>query len=738
MNKRVDTLEESMGKVLDEQQKQDLWNQQQARALEDVKIIQNEVLRKVDQLLGKEDRAKGVGTPGLTTGGTGTSTATPPFHPEKNRRGPTIEEPFAGNNTPPLVFGTWENPNPPVNRGRYNYRSRKIDMPLFNGTDPDGWILQAERYFAIYQLLNEEKMEAAVLSLGGDALAWFRWSNKQRVITTWEELKSIFLKRFRSNTGGDLYEQWSALTQTGTVEEYVRRFIELSAPLEGVSEQLALGSFINGLKTHVKNELRIWAPANLDRAFDLAHQIEEKNRALRTSGFGSMTGRSGAPTYPRNTESKPGGTWPRSDSNIRRNTQLEDQLLTEKQIQEKRNRGLCYKCDDKWFKGHKCKTQVNVILVEEEEELQNSELVDDQTTGPDRPEKGEGVEVSLNSVAGMSSPKTMRLQGRIQDRAVVTLIDPWATHNFIASNLVAELGIPVQDTEPYGVRMGTGDREEGRGVCQGVLLQLAEIDVVDEFLPLCLGSSDVILGMKWLETLGTTQTNWKDQTMIFEVGSKQVKLKGDPSLRRSMITVKAMERELRREKQGILVELSSTETEEKPHMGAPTFLQPLLDRYHDIFNEPEGLPPKRRNDHQITLKTGSAPVNVRPYRYPHFQKGEIEKMIREMLSTGIIQTSNSPYSSPVLLVKKKDRSWRFCVDYRALNRATVPDKYPIPVIDELLDELQGAVIFSKLDLRSGYHQIRVRTEDTHKTAFPWRSRVRFLAAAKNWRIYTNN
>jgi len=110
-------------------------------------------------------------------------------------------------------------------------------------------------------------------------------------------------------------------------------------------------------------------------------------------------------------------------------------------------------------------------------------------------------------------------------------------------------------------------------------------------------------------------------------------------------------------------------------------------------------------------------VNLRPYRYSGLQKDSLQRMVTEMLDIGIIKTSNNPFASPVILVKKKDSTWRLCVDYRALNQLTIKNKYLIPMIKELLEELVGATIFSKTDLKSGYHQICMAAGEEFKTVF---------------------
>ena len=143
----------------------------------------------------------------------------------------------------------------------------------------------------------------------------------------------------------------------------------------------------------------------------------------------------------------------------------------------------------------------------------------------------------------------------------------------------------------------------------------------------------------------------------------------------------------------------------------------VLSEFASVFAPVDGLPPQRACDHAIPLVAGAKPVYIRPYRYPPALKDEIERQVKDMLDKGLIQPSSSPFSSPLLLVKKKDGSWRPCVDYRHFNTLTIHGKFPIPIFDELVDELAGASWFSTLDLNSGFHQIRMKAGEEFKTAF---------------------
>lgn len=113
----------------------------------------------------------------------------------------------------------------------------------------------------------------------------------------------------------------------------------------------------------------------------------------------------------------------------------------------------------------------------------------------------------------------------------------------------------------------------------------------------------------------------------------------------------------------------------------PDKIQQIIEQHEALFKEPTDLPPSRALDHQINLIPGVKPVNVKPYRYTPFQKDEIERIVKDMLLRGVIQPNISPFSSPVLLVKNKDGTRRFCIDYRQLNAITVKNKYPLPIVD---------------------------------------------------------
>lgn len=240
------------------------------------------------------------------------------------------------------------------------------------------------------------------------------------------------------------------------------------------------------------------------------------------------------------------------------------------------------------------------------------------------------VSISLNSLMGLDTPRTMKFRGRVGSHEVLVMIDSGATHNFVSHSLVAQLDLMVDRSTLFSVTLGHGKTVQGKGLCSVVTLELGGVQFVEDFFVFDLGCADIILGMQWLETLGTVTTNWKLQLMTFKREGKPVMLQGDLSLGRSQLTLKAMFRSIRKERNGILIELNvvSGVSMSAVEPTVPVFLQLVLDTYATVFTDPVVLPPLRGHEHRIVLKEGVNPVSVRPYRYPQAQKDEIERLVK--------------------------------------------------------------------------------------------------------------
>jgi hypothetical protein len=461
-------------------------------------------------------------------------------------------------------------------------------------------------------------------------------------------------------------------------------------------------------------------PANLVAAFGLAklqeEYIQSSKRPLRASSF----------PYTRSQSwNVPASQLPSSSQlalPAKPSTGLPIQKITPAQMKERREKGLCYYCDDHWIPGHKCKSPRLYLLSGlhlPPEDLCEDVYFDSSDTAVPIPEfdviECKEPEISLHAISGSLGANSMRLMGLLQQQQVSILIDSESTHNFLDPAFLHKVQLPLTSTPFLRVKIADGTTVQSLGKLSSVTLKVQGYSISTTFYLIVLGGCDMVLGVEWLSTLGPILWDFSLMTMQFTVMGNTTKLTGLTPTGLSLEAGSQFFKNSPSANKGFFLKLVALDSK-SASPSIPATIQPLLNSFSTIFNEPSGLPPSWSLDHHITLKNPQ-PISVRPYRYPYFQKSEIEKIITELLHSGVIRPSQIPFSAPVLLVQKADGSWRLCVDYRALNQEIVKDKYPISDIDELLDELHGAVIFSKLDLRSGYHQIRMREEDIPKTAF---------------------
>ena len=224
---------------------------------------------------------------------------------------------------------------------------------------------------------------------------------------------------------------------------------------------------------------------------------------------------------------------------------------------------------------------------------------------------------------------------------------------------------------------------------------------------------NVVLGMDWLSRHRATLDCYKKEVKLHRPRKLEVKFRGiRRELSSSMISALAAQRMLRKGCQGYLAYVVETRKE-----GTLVDEIPVVREFPDDI---AGLPPERVVEFTIDLILGTRPISIPPYRIAPAELRELKAQLEELLSKRFIRPSISPWGAPVLFVKKKDGSLRLCIDYRQRNRGSIRNQYPLPRIDELFDQLQGSRVYSKIYLRSGYHQLRVQEGDVPKTAFKTR------------------
>ncbi|GKC81123.1 glycoside hydrolase, catalytic domain-containing protein, partial [Tanacetum coccineum] len=271
--------------------------------------------------------------------------------------------------------------------------------------------------------------------------------------------------------------------------------------------------------------------------------------------------------------------------------------------------------------------------------------------------------ISLHAMNRVQNYKTLRVKGTVGKHTIHILVDCGSTYNFVDVVLAKKLGCHIRSICPLVYHYRDGYEVAKNSECKQFKWQLQGVNFCFDVMLLPLVGCEMILGIQWLSTFGDIKCNFKELRMEFVYKSKKI-------AKFSLMRI-----------EGILEDLQ------------PEF-QGVVEEFDDIFAVTKELPPSRPCDYRIPLLEGTNPINIRPYRQSH-----------------------SPFVSPIVMVKKKDNTWRMCVDYIQLNNNTIKDKFLIPIIEELIDKLHGSKIFSKLDLRSGYHQIRMHEEDVAKTAF---------------------
>ncbi|KAA3485151.1 DNA/RNA polymerases superfamily protein [Gossypium australe] len=303
----------------------------------------------------------------------------------------------------------------------------------------------------------------------------------------------------------------------------------------------------------------------------------------------------------------------------------------------------------------------------------------------------------------------------IADNSFLALIDIGSTHSYVACSVSETLSIGSEITaRKMTVVSPLGQSMIVDKLFKNVPLETQEVVFPADLMELPFGEFDIILGMDWL-VKHRAKLDCETKRMVLRTsGNEEVVVIGE---RRNYFTnvVSALKavKMVRKGCSAFLAYISALDAKEV----IVSEVRTVKDIEDDFLEEMPGLPSDREVEFEIELLPGTAPVSIAPYRMAPKELVELKAQIQELLDRGFIRPSVSPWGAPVLFVKKKDGSMRMCIDHFPLNKLTIKNKYPLLRIDDLSDQLKGATVFSKIDLRSGYHQLKVKEVDIHKIAF---------------------
>jgi hypothetical protein len=590
-----------------------------------------------------------------------------------------------------------------------------MNFPSFDGTDLRLWITCAEDYFQMYSVDPTVWIQCSRMQFTGPAKRWIQSVTPQLKNMQWSAFCRALHTRFDRDQHEFLLRQLNRIRQNSSVQDYVDRFSELVDQLNAYDSTTNMlhyiTRFVDGLYPEIRAVLLVQRPNSLDTAYTLALLQEEaadppRRRDFKRGdgGFALRWNAKGAPLQP----------LPEPDKALTMQAGAERPGYGHKPIDRKladlkafrRARGLCDHCGEKWSRDHKCAAQVGLHVLEEIYALfTDDDTVDSPALEDDEEQLCLCLAADASGNALIDGVKTLQFQGQFQNQSILILLDSGSSSSFISKHLVQQLSVPQVQCKTLSVRVANGDIMSCSTYIPAAVWTMDQYQFQHNLKVLPLTTYDVILGMDWLQLFSPMKVDWKNHWLAIPYHGATVRLQGLSS------SGSDSDAELLVQVFG----LSSVHHECSNDI--PSDIQQLLSEFPQLTKPPTELPPQRHCDHAIPLIEGAQPINVRPYHYPPALKDEIEAQVDAMLQQGIIQPSTSPFNSPVLLVRKKDKTWRFCVDYRYLNALTVRTAFPIPVFEQLMDELAGAHWFSTLDLLSGYHQIRMRPGEEYKTAF---------------------